>query len=181
MSEPAGSPGALNRIDDAVCAVNRWLVAGMLAATFAIVFANVVLRYVFGWSLTWGEEVARYLMVAGAFLGAGLALREGRLVAIEFLQDALPAQGRRAVRLAIALAALAFMAALVWFGSEFVAFGWRRNTVATDIPRGIPYLAVPVGAALFIVHLLFFLRRYVAADFIRDEDAPVPGGPAGPA
>ncbi|MCF3934685.1 TRAP transporter small permease [Acuticoccus sp. M5D2P5] len=162
----------LSRVDDWVSRLNRWLVAAMLAATFGIVFANVVLRYLFGWSLTWAEEVARYLMVAGAFFGAGLALREGRLVAIEFLQDLLPLQGRRVVRITIAVMMLLFMAALVWFGSEFVVFGWRRSTVATDIPRGIPYLAIPIGAALFVIHLLFFLRGYVERDFAHD-DGPV--------
>ncbi|WP_157961819.1 TRAP transporter small permease [Acuticoccus kandeliae] len=170
LSEPVRGRSVLDRMDDAVCRLNRWLVAAMLAATFIIVLANVVLRYIFGWSLTWGEEVARYLMVAGAFLGAGLALREGRLVAIEFLQDMLPLQGRRAIRLCIAIATLLFMAALVWFGTEFVIFGWRRSTVATDIPRGIPYLAIPVGAGLFVIHLLFFLRRYVDGAFVHDDE-----------
>ncbi|MEX0759954.1 MAG: TRAP transporter small permease subunit, partial [Tistlia sp.] len=69
---------------------NRAVVALALAAIFVIVFANVVLRYGFGWSLSWAEETARFLMVFGAFAGAGLALREGRLVEIDLFVALLP-------------------------------------------------------------------------------------------
>ena len=43
--------------------VNEWLVLLMLAAMAVIVFTNVALRYLTNFSLTWAEEVARYLMI----------------------------------------------------------------------------------------------------------------------
>jgi TRAP-type transport system small permease protein len=164
------------RFEQWLVQVNRTLIALMLAIVFAIVFVNVVLRYGFGTSLAWVEESARFLMIGVTFLGAGLALREGRLVAIDMLQDRLPAPLRTALRLAIALLMLVFMAALVWFGSRFVAFGWNKETMATQIPRGVPYLAIPVGAGLFIVHLLLFLRRFVSGTFedeVSDDATPI--------
>ncbi len=145
--------------------VNQWVVATLLAVMFIIVFLNVVLRYGFGMSLSWAEESARFLMIAGAFIGAGLALREGRLVAIDMVQLMLPQPLRHALRWAIAIVLILFMAALVYFGIKFVAFGWSKETMATQIPRGVPYLAIPVGASLFIIHMLIFLRRYVRGDF----------------
>ena len=65
---------------------------------------------------------------------------------------------------------LVFMAALVWYGARFVAFGWNKETMATQIPRGIPYLAIPVGAAVFILHQLLFLRRFVSMNFEFDGE-----------
>ena len=160
----------MRRFEDILVRVNRYLVAAGLAAMFAVVFLNVVLRYGFSMSLSWIEETARYLMVAVTFLGAGLALREGRLVAIDFFQDLLPKGVRRILRYLIALAMLVFMAALVWYGARFVAFGWNKETMATQIPRGIPYLAIPVGAAVFILHQLLFLRRFVSMNFEFDGE-----------
>ena len=144
---------------------NQVAVALALAAIFVIVFANVVGRYLFGVSFAWAEETARFLMIFGAFAGAGLALRSGRLVAIELLPDLLPSPLRLAVRWGIVALMAAFMAALVWFGWKFVQFGWPKETMATGISRGIPYLAIPVGAALFLMHLALFARRYVADAF----------------
>ena len=56
-------------------AINKWVVVLLLAAMSSIVFANVSLRYLSNFSITWAEEVARYLMIWMTFLGAGLSLR----------------------------------------------------------------------------------------------------------
>lgn len=164
----------MGRIETLFAEANRVVVALALAAIFLIVFVNVVLRYGFGSSLAWAEEIARFLMVFGAFAGAGLALREGRLVEIDLFVAPLPRPLRLAVRAGAVLLMAGFMAALLWFGIDFVAFGWPKETMATQIPRGIPYLALPIGAALFLVHLAFFARRYVLERYLLDEAA----GPA---
>ena len=63
----------------------RWLVTAnkgvvffMMAVMTTLVFVNVVARYMFNYSIIWAEEISQYLMIWIAFLGAGLALREGR-------------------------------------------------------------------------------------------------------
>ena len=155
----------LERFERIFLVVNRAAVASILAAIFLIVFTNVVLRYGFGWSFSWGEETARYLMVAGAYLGAGLALRENRLVAIDLFVDLLPAALRLFVRYGVAVLMIVFMVALVWVGIRFAMFGANKETMATQISRAIPYSAIPIGAALFVIHSLFFIKRFVARDY----------------
>lgn len=164
----------MSKLETAFVQANRVIVAVTLAAIFLIVFANVVGRYGFGASLPWAEEVARHLMIFGAFAGAGLALREGKLVAIDVAVDSLAGKGMlgRMIRWGGVFLMAAFMVALVWFGSRFVAFGWNKETMATQISRGIPYLAIPIGAGLFLIHLLLFARRYVerAFHYTSDDD-----------
>lgn len=155
----------MDRFEEAFVAVNRWFVGLVLAIVFAIVFMNVVGRYGFGYSFAWVEEAARHLMILGAFAGAGLALREGRLVAITALQSALPARFARALRFLTVVVMFVFMATMMWLGIEFVQFGWSKETMSTNMPRGVPYLAIPIGCGLFLVHLAIFARRFVAEDF----------------
>lgn len=156
----------MDRFETLFVRLNRALVAALLAAVFVIVFVNVVGRYAFTASLPWAEEVARHLMIFCAFAGAGLALREGKLVSITVLLDAVPALRPAILWGGVALMAV-FMALLVWFGARFVGFGWSKETMATQIPRGVPYLSIPIGAGLFLVHLAFFARRYVQGAFDR--------------
>ncbi len=171
----------MHRIETLLVRVNRLLVALALAAVFVIVFVNVVLRYGFGSSLAWAEETARFLMIFGTFAGAGLALRQGGLVAIDMLLERLPYLLRRLVRWAGALAMGGFMALLVWYGIAFVDFGWNKETMATQISRGIPYMAIPIGAAFFLAHLFFFARRYVDGAFEGSEEAEGPAPEEGEA
>jgi TRAP-type C4-dicarboxylate transport system permease small subunit len=145
--------------------LNGWLVVAMMATMVALVFGNVVARYVFNFSLIWAEELSQYLMVWVTFLGAGLALRQGRHVAVELLQDALPAPLAKVVRALVALLVAAFLIGLVLLGVQFVSFAWQQETPVLNISFGIPYLAVPVGALLFLVHLLLMGGDFVAKQF----------------
>lgn len=157
--------GILKKLEYWLVAVNRALIAGALAAVFLIVFANVVGRYVFGMSFAWAEEAARHLMIFGAFCGAGLALSEGRLVAITLLPDLLPPAWARIIRIAIVAVMFVFMATLMWLGIEFVQFGWNKETMSTGMSRGIPYLSIPIGCGLFLIQLAFFAKRFVTETF----------------
>ncbi|MFQ5972385.1 MAG: hypothetical protein ACE5Q3_08620, partial [Alphaproteobacteria bacterium] len=59
------------------------------------------------------------------------------------------------------------------YGIQLVNFGMDKVTIATQIPRGIPFIAVPLGAAFFAIHLLLTFGRFVR----RDWDELQPGDP----
>ena len=178
-AEASRPPGAFER---AFVAANRVLIVAMMAAMVALVFANVVARYFLSTSIVWAEELSQYLMVWIAFLGAGLALREGRHVSVDLLQDALSPRARTGLRWIIALIVLAFMATLTVLGFRFAEFAWDLETPVMQARLGIVYLAVPVGALVFVIHLLFIWRDYVAKRFEEPEnlEPPVPADLATP-
>jgi len=162
----------LARLERALVVANRALVGVMMLVMTALVFANVVTRYGFGFSIAWAEEVSLYLMIWVAYLGAGLALREGRHVAIETFQDRLPARAARWVRAAIGVLVLAFLVCLAALGFAFARFAMDQETPVLEIPAGIPYLAIPLGAAVFALHLVLVLRDYVGRRLALSEAAP---------
>ncbi len=149
--------------------LNRFVCAGLLAASCTLVFANVVLRYGFGQSLAWAEEASRYMMIWLAFLGAGLALREGAHIAVETLPDALPHVLARIVRAAAILLVAAFLALILWLGWQYAEFAMMQRTPVLRLPVGYIYLAIPIGMALMLVHLLLLARRYVTAERTEEE------------
>ena len=151
-------------------AANRWILIAILAAMSVLVFANVVLRYLTTESIVWSEEVARHLMIWLAFLGSGLVLRYGGHIAIENLQDALPAPLARGLRGAIAAGLLAFFGLMTWAGWIYVERGMVQTTSSTQIPFGYVYAAMPIGFALMAVHLLLVLRRFVRDGRFEDAD-----------
>ena len=161
----------LHVLETWIVRLNRAFVAALLAIVFLIVFANVIGRYGFGSSFAWVEEVARHLMILGAFSGAGLALREGRLVSIGVIFERLPTGLSRMLRWGIVVVMFVFMAVMGWLGIQFVEFGWNKETMSTGIPRGIPYMAIPIGCGLFLIQLAFFARRFVAEEFEHDTGA----------
>jgi TRAP-type C4-dicarboxylate transport system permease small subunit len=150
--------GAFERV---VVTGNRWIIMAMMAVMTVLVFMNVVCRYIFNFSIIWAEEVSQYLMVWVVFLAAGLAFREGRHVAIEMLQDRLPSRTQGITRHIVALLLILFMGILIVLGFQFARFAWDQETPVLNIPLGIPYLAVPIGALLLMIHLFFMYRAYI--------------------
>ncbi len=57
----------------------------MLIMMLAIVTFNVILRYLFSYSIVWSEEASRYLMVWVTFLLLPYAHEKGSLVVVDFL------------------------------------------------------------------------------------------------
>lgn len=167
------------RLEHGFVRFNQGLIVALMAAMTALVFCNVVARYGFGVSFGWAEELSRFAMIWITFLGAGLALRYGQLVAVGALQAALPPAGRRVLRWVVALVLVAFLLVLIWLGIRFAVFSWSSQTPVLRWPKGIPYLAVPVGAGFILLHLVLGWRRFLAADFellvdLEGDSTPAP-------
>ena len=150
----------LSTFDRVLLRLNRWAVIAILAAMASMVFANVALRFLTNHSILWVEEVSRYLMIWLTFLGAGIVLRYGAHIGIDALQERFPAAAP-AIRGAIFAILLAFFAAMVWLGLRYALLTWGQTTPVLEVPIGAVYLAMPLGFALMIVHLLLMAAPYV--------------------
>lgn len=141
--------------------LNRGALVLLLGAMALIIFANVVLRYTTSESIGWAEEVARYLMVWLTFLGAGPVLRYGGHIAVDNLQDSLPAAWARALRVLIAALLFGFFGFMVWGGALYLERAQFQMTPTTQISMAWVYAAMPVGGLLLILHFFFVLRSYL--------------------
>lgn len=154
-----------NRFERYLVAANRAIIFVMMAVMATLVFVNVIARYALNFSVIWAEEVSQYLMIWIAYLGAGLALREGRHVALEMLHDRLSAPLSRSVRMVVGGILLAFLGWVTILGFQFAVFVWNQETPVLNISLGIPSLAIPIGTLLFAVHLLLMFRDYADRKF----------------
>ena len=170
MPDAAPRPRAPGTAERWLLSANRWALIGLMGVMAVLVFANVVLRYAFNHSLVWVEEVTRYMMVWVGFLGSGLVLRYGAHIAVETFQDMLPAPAARALRAFIALLLAATFAWMTWLGIRYVGFAWDQETPILQWRTGLVYLAIPIGSALMLVHLLCIVRDFVLTrTFEKDE------------
>lgn len=123
-----------------------------LIALIAIVFANVVGRYGFSYSLTWGNEAAIWLFVGVIFLAVPLAHRTRTHLSIEFLVDRLPGRARRvAAYLSDVLVAYATILLLTGATSLIQLVGGVNYVLG--LPSWIKFGVIPVTAALGLVYL----------------------------
>ena len=174
-----GQTSMLTKLELIFLRANQVSIGIMMGIMFILVFLNVVTRYIFGFSFATTEEISTFLMIWITYIGAGLALREGRLAAIDLFQDMMPRQTRRYFRALLGAVILLFFAVLAYYGAKMVQFGWSQETWATQIPRGIPYLAIPIGATVFGLHLILMFREWVDKNWfespVQDETDMIEG------
>lgn len=151
----------------------EWLMALALAVMVALIFGNVVLRYVFNSGWAWAEELSRLMFVWLIFLGAILALRRHAHLGVELLQARLPSPLRRAC----AVISHLLMLYGLWL---FMAGSWEQskigmNTYSTVMhyPTALMASAGLVCSASMMLIVAVNLWRIVR----NSPDAMVPGDP----
>jgi TRAP-type C4-dicarboxylate transport system permease small subunit len=125
---------------------------GLLMATLAaVVFLQVVLRYVTYQPLAWTEEIARLLFLWACIIGAVIAARRGSHFAVDFFSRSLPGRVGRLFRASALIVEAAFYAVLAWGGMEVTLIAHGQRSVALDYRLSIAYGIIPLGAVCMCV------------------------------
>jgi C4-dicarboxylate transporter, DctQ subunit len=145
-----------------------------LIFTSLLVFVQVVLRYIFNYSLSWSEEIARYLIVWFVFIGSSIAVREKAHATMDALVTYLPVKGKKIFSIIANLISIVFCVFLIWSGSGIVTsvIEFGSVTPSTGLPMFIPYLAIPVGASLMAIRFLQLLVQDIKS--FRSEYTIIP-------
>lgn len=137
--------------------LEEYLLVYSLMFSVALVFGQVVMRYLFSSSLYWSEEMARYLFLWQIWLGASYATKEHRHLRIEVVKDILKTEKSKKIFELFALSIwLAFSVFLAFKGFELVKMLLLRGQVspAMRFPMAYAYLSVPVGCSLMSIRLI---------------------------
>lgn len=137
----------------------------LMFAMMVIIFSQVVARYVFHHSLTWSEELGRYIFVWISFLGMAAAFRNGSHVALDLLLKSLRGVPRKALELANGVLVIIFSSAVLFSGLKLFFLGMRQKSSALKIPMHWVYVVVPVSGLI----LLYFSVRMVRGDSDKKE------------
>ncbi len=118
-----------------------------------IVLANVIGRYVFSHSLTWGGEAAQWLFIGVIFLAVPLAHRGRAHLAIQFLVDKLPVEAR-VVTAFISDLIIAFATVALLFGGITLIGAVGGVNYALNLPSWVKFALIPVTCMLGLIYLL---------------------------
>lgn len=140
-------------VSDGVHAIVKWICICLVIFMTAEVIVSVFFRYVLDSPLKWGEELARLTMVWAGLLGISIALRDGEHIGLEILTGRLHGRLRAFCNLiTYCLVALFLVVLLIW-GIKISYAAWGTILPALQIRWTWSHLAVPVTAAVQLLHL----------------------------
>lgn len=134
-------------------------------AMMSIIFAQVVARYGFHHSLSWSEEVGRYIFVWISFLGLAVAFKAGTHVTLDLLLKYLQGVSRRTLELLNGALIVILSSAIFYSGLKLFFLGMRQKSPALKLPMHWVYIVVPASGLI----LLYFAVRALWACYLEKK------------
>jgi TRAP-type C4-dicarboxylate transport system permease small subunit len=143
----------LQSISERVNGLIEKLLLGAGVAISLILFVQVVARYL-GESLSWSEEVGRYLLVATTFLGATVAYKRAHFIGLAGFGARFGRLVEQLIVRSLQLMTLACFCLITWFGVIYTIKAWDQASTAVQMPMSLPISVVPLSGLIFVLHVL---------------------------
>ena len=127
----------------------------MLAVASALGMFQILMRFVFEQPAEWTEVLIRFSLIWMVFLAIPAAFRQGAMVSVDVLYRWSGARLRRVLDWVVALAALALIAIIIWWGWDYAQRGGVQSMAGLEsVSMFWAYLAMPVGGLFCVVGII---------------------------
>ncbi len=149
---------ALHRLEDLFLAL-------MLAAMILTAAAQILLRNLFEWNFSWGDPLTRLLVLWVGLMGALVATRQNRHIAIDLVTHLLPARIRAGVQALTSLFAAIVCGVVAWYAAIFILDERGYGSAGLlGLPDWLLHSVIPLGFGLISL-------RYALHSLIRSHAA----------
>lgn len=142
-----------------ICKGETFVIKVFMAFIVGLVFVAASTRYL-GHPINWSVDMAVCLLAWCTFLAGDVALRNNKLMNVEFLIRKLPEKNRNVIELINLLIILIFLAALIGYGAK-LSYTTRFRTFQ-GIP-GFSYtwvtISIPIAAMLMVITTILKIRE----------------------
>lgn len=127
----------------------------MLVVAAALGVFQIVTRFVLEQPAEWTEVLIRFSLIWMVFLGIPIAFRQGAMVSVDVLYRWSPPGVRRVLDAVVAIAALALIGVIVWWGWDYAQRGSVQTMAGLEsLSMFWAYLAMPVGGLFCVFGIL---------------------------
>jgi len=128
-----------------------------MVATVAILIVPVTLQIISRYtqlipSYIWTEELSRFLFIWMVMLGAMIGIREHTHFEVDVWPELKP-KANALLRIVSQLFVLVFALVFIWWGIQFVRFGWNQLSELAELPMPYIFVAWPLAGATWALFL----------------------------
>lgn len=156
LSQSSTAMRILRQFDHYLAKFESWVLIFILFVMVFLSFGQVVLRNVFNFGLLWADTFLRQLVLWVGFLGASLAVREKRHIAIDFIPLFLPEGWLKPLRAVVDFATGIISIFLLIAAWNFLQFEKESGSILfLDLPVWIFQTILPFSLGVIAIRFLF--------------------------
>lgn len=144
----------MERLDKFIVKVLFYACAILMFSMLAIITAQVLSRYIFGSSLTWSEELGRYIFVWMSFLGMAIGVKKGAHVALDILLKKLTGVSQKLLMLLNNALVLFFGVCLSYSGFQLFELGMKQKSPTLQLPMQFVYIVIPISGIILVYFVI---------------------------
>ena len=151
-----------DRIDEKIGRVEQTLVTILLTMMILMAFFQIVLRNFFNSGISWGDSLVRYLVVWVGFIGAAIAAKEDKHIAIDVVSRWLTAPESNYIRIISHFFSVVICGLLTLAAIKFIRFEAQMGgTAFFKLPVWVPEIIIPVTFGIMTLRFAFrFLSEF---------------------
>lgn len=142
----------------------------LLFFAFVIIFAQVVVRYIFHSGYPWMEESARFMIIWMSFLASTVAIRHRKHMFIDIFESMLPEKGRMALNVFFDILMIAFFAIMVVLGYQYTVQNQSNFSSGLNISMVYVYTSLIAGMFLMTLYTIECLWKRLATGRAHPDD-----------
>ena len=145
----------LKQIDNAIARLETGFITVILSVMIILSFGQVILRNFFNESIFWGDIFLRQMVLWVGFIGASLAARDQRHIAVDFLPNILPSPWRKPIRTLTKICAAVISIFLTHAAWSFVTYEREAESVLVlNYPVWIFQTVLPYSFGLLTIRFI---------------------------
>lgn len=127
-----------------------------LSIMSVLIVVQVIFRYALNNSLSWSEEIARYLFIWLIYVGISLGVKTKKHIAVEAIAAMAPERARKYFDLCADILFLIFVLLALFYGTQVIQMIAESGQLspAAHIPMQLIYAAPVIGFFLTLIRLV---------------------------
>lgn len=147
----------MGKITNTYDRLEEYLLVISLALSVIIVFLQIIMRSLFNFSLSWTEELSRYIFIWQTWLGTSVALKYDQHIKVELIFSFVKnTKLQRGIKVLADIIWFAFSLFLTFNGFKLTESMISRNALSSGmrIPLAFVYVVLPISSLLICFRLI---------------------------
>lgn len=137
------------------------LLVSIFAVMVAVIFIQIIMRYVFNNSLSWSEELGRFSFEWLTWIGISLGARKGEHIKITMLIDKFPYKIAQIANIISEIIVIIICVLTIYYGVELSKMFVGSNFTTLGISLAWGYASVVVGCGLMTIRSMISIMKSI--------------------
>ena len=164
-----------NKVLDTINSLLEYMMGIFMVVLVAIVFSEVIRRYIFNDPTHWSSELCRFILIWMTFTGASIVTRLATHLSMGFtIHRFVNKKLSKVIKVFVSVCITVVMIIITYYSAKVTLLAGFRAAPMLQIPMYYPWAALPVNAAIMVVYMIAETIKHIyEKETEKEEEASV--------